>query len=92
MDKKLTMLMIMDGFGQSNEEVGNAIKLANTPNLDRIEKKYPTSKMYTSGRQVGLPDGQMGNSEVGHINIGARKNSLPRGYENNKINRGWRFF
>lgn len=92
MDKKLTMLMILDGFGLSKEEVGNAIKLAKTPNLDRIEKKYPTAKMYTSGREVGLPDGQMGNSEVGHINIGARKNSISRSYEDNKIYRRWRLF
>lgn len=92
MDKKLTMLMIIDGFGESDEEIGNAIKLANTPNLNRIEKKYSNSKMYTSGKEVGLPKGQMGNSEVGHINIGARKNSLSRSYENNKVYRRWRFF
>lgn len=71
MNKKLTMLMILDGFGENNNDKGNAIKLAKTPNLDRIMKAYPTAQMYTSGREVGLPEGQMGNSEVGHINIGA---------------------
>ena len=71
MNKKTTMLMILDGFGINEKEEGNAIKLANTPNLDRIMKTYPTTKIYTSGRAVGLDEGQMGNSEVGHINIGA---------------------
>ena len=71
MSKKTTMLMILDGFGINEKEEGNAIKLANTPNLDRIMKTYPTTKIYTSGRAVGLDEGQMGNSEVGHINIGA---------------------
>lgn len=71
MKDKLTMLMILDGFGINENENGNAVKLANTPNLDRLMKKYPTTKIYTSGLSVGLPDGQMGNSEVGHTNIGA---------------------
>lgn len=71
MDRKLTMLMILDGFGKNEKEEGNAINAANTPNIDRILKTYPVADMYTSGRDVGLPDGQMGNSEVGHINIGA---------------------
>ena len=61
----------MDGFGESNSTVGNAVKAANTPNLDRIEKTYPTTLIKASGLDVGLPDGQMGNSEVGHTNIGA---------------------
>ena len=71
MDKKLTMLMILDGFGKNEKEEGNAIAMANTPNLDRLMKTYPSSTMHTSGTAVGLPDGQMGNSEVGHMNIGA---------------------
>ncbi len=71
MDKKLTMLMILDGFGNNENEDGNAIKLANTPNIDKLMKTCPTTNIYTSGLQVGLPDGQMGNSEVGHTNIGA---------------------
>ena len=71
MNKKTTMLMILDGFGINEKEEGNAIKLANTPNLDKLTNTYPTTIIHTSGRAVGLDDGQMGNSEVGHINIGA---------------------
>ena len=65
------LLMIMDGVGLNDEEKGNAFKLANTPNLDRLTIKYPNTYVQTSGMAVGLPDGQMGNSEVGHTNIGA---------------------
>ena len=71
MKNKLTMLMILDGFGENENENANAVKLANTPNIDRLMKTCPTTNMYTSGLNVGLPDGQMGNSEVGHTNIGA---------------------
>ena len=71
MDKKLTMLMILDGFGENENEKGNAVKLAKTPNIDKLMKTCPTTDIYTSGLNVGLPDGQMGNSEVGHTNIGA---------------------
>ena len=71
MDSKLTMLMILDGFGENNHKDGNAVKLANTPNIDKLMKKYPTTKIAASGLAVGLPEGQMGNSEVGHTNIGA---------------------
>ncbi len=71
MENKLTMLMILDGFGENANEKGNAVKEANTPNIDKIMKLCPTTDMYTSGLNVGLPDGQMGNSEVGHTNIGA---------------------
>ena len=65
------MLMILDGFGINEKTDGNAVKLAKTPNIDKLMKKYPNTIMYTSGLKVGLPDGQMGNSEVGHTNIGA---------------------
>ena len=65
------LLMIMDGVGLNDEEKGNAFKLANTPNLDRLTIKYPNTYVKTSGMAVGLPEGQMGNSEVGHTNIGA---------------------
>jgi 2,3-bisphosphoglycerate-independent phosphoglycerate mutase len=68
---KLTVLMILDGFGLNDKTEGNAIKLAKTPNLDRIFGEYPFVKGYASGLAVGLPDGQMGNSEVGHLNMGA---------------------
>ncbi|MBO5349820.1 MAG: 2,3-bisphosphoglycerate-independent phosphoglycerate mutase [Clostridia bacterium] len=71
MDKKTTMLMILDGFGINENQNGNAINTANTPNIDKLMKTCPTTQIYTSGLNVGLPDGQMGNSEVGHTNIGA---------------------
>ena len=71
MKNKLTMLMILDGFGENQEENSNAVKLANTPNIDKLMKTCPTTHINTSGLEVGLPDGQMGNSEVGHTNIGA---------------------
>ena len=71
MKDKLTMLMILDGFGINENEKANAIKMANTPNIDKLMKTCPTTQMHTSGLDVGLPDGQMGNSEVGHTNIGA---------------------
>ena len=71
MDKKLTMLMILDGFGKNPNKEGNAIELANTPNIDELMKKYSNTQIFTSGLAVGLPEGQMGNSEVGHTNIGA---------------------
>jgi len=68
--KKPLVLMILDGFGIAPDE-GNAIVAAQTPNLDRILKENPVTKIGASGMDVGLPDGQMGNSEVGHTNIGA---------------------
>ena len=71
MNNKLTMLMILDGFGNNPNESGNAIKLAKTPNIDELMKNNPVTQIYTSGLKVGLPEGQMGNSEVGHTNIGA---------------------
>jgi 2,3-bisphosphoglycerate-independent phosphoglycerate mutase len=63
--------MILDGFGNNANKEGNAVLLANTPNIDKLMKKYPVTEVYTSGLNVGLPEGQMGNSEVGHTNIGA---------------------
>ena len=71
MNEKVKMLMILDGFGINPNKEGNAIALANTPNIDKLMKKYPVAEVHTSGADVGLPDGQMGNSEVGHTNIGA---------------------
>jgi len=71
MDKKVTMLMILDGYGINEREEGNAVKLANTPIIDNLMKQNPTTTISASGLDVGLPDGQMGNSEVGHTNIGA---------------------
>lgn len=69
--KTPTTLIIMDGFGLRDEELGNAIKSAPTPVLDKLFAENPTSKLSASGIDVGLPAGQMGNSEVGHTNIGA---------------------
>ena len=71
MDKKTTMLMILDGFGINENSQGNAVKLAKIPNINEIMKQYPNTIIHTSGLDVGLPEGQMGNSEVGHTNIGA---------------------
>ncbi len=69
--KNPTALIIMDGWGQSSSANGNAVEMANTPNYDRLLEKYPHTLVAASGLDVGLPDGQMGNSEVGHLNIGA---------------------
>ncbi len=66
-----TMLMILDGFGEREETKGNAIAAANKPHLDQIFTTYPHTTLKACGLNVGLPDGQMGNSEVGHLNIGA---------------------
>jgi len=71
MAKKPVMLMILDGFGIAPKSEGNAVELANKPNFDRLSAKYPVTQLQASGMAVGLPDGQMGNSEVGHLNIGA---------------------
>lgn len=68
--KKPTMLMILDGFGLSKKDEGNAIAAAKKPNIDRIFRQYPMTTLSASGTDVGLPPGQMGNSEVGHLNIG----------------------
>lgn len=71
MRKKPTALIILDGFGIRDEIDGNAVKQAKTPNFDRYKKMFPHSLLQASGEAVGLPEGQMGNSEVGHLNIGA---------------------
>lgn len=71
MNKKPVMLMILDGFGITNHEDGNAVKAANKPNFDRLLRDYPHTQLKASGLDVGLPEGQMGNSEVGHLNIGS---------------------
>lgn len=71
MGKKITALMILDGFGVREAAEGNAIQLEGTPNIDALKAAYPYTTLGASGMSVGLPDGQMGNSEVGHLNIGA---------------------
>ena len=65
------VLVILDGWGLGRPSDGNAIELANTPTFDRISRDYPATTLKTSGLDVGLTDGQMGNSEVGHLNLGA---------------------
>jgi 2,3-bisphosphoglycerate-independent phosphoglycerate mutase len=71
MRPKPVILTVLDGWGYSPETKGNAIHLARTPNYDRLLKEFPSTLVHTSGPAVGLPEGQMGNSEVGHLNIGA---------------------
>lgn len=71
MPKQPLMLMILDGWGINPQRENNAIAQARTPNMDRLCAEYPCTEMGTSGMSVGLPEGQMGNSEVGHLNIGA---------------------
>lgn len=79
--KKPVVLCILDGWGYRAEATNNAIKMADTPTYDRFWETYPRAFVKTSGLAVGLPDGQMGNSEVGHMNIGGGRvvmQDLPR--------------
>lgn len=69
--KKMNALIILDGYGLSSEKRGNAIDLAQTPYIDSLFNNFPNTTLGASGLDVGLPDGQMGNSEVGHLNMGA---------------------
>ncbi|HEX2975883.1 MAG TPA: 2,3-bisphosphoglycerate-independent phosphoglycerate mutase [Bacteroidales bacterium] len=71
MKNKKAFLMILDGWGIGDGSKADVISQVPTPNIDFFRKNYPNSKLYASGENVGLPDGQMGNSEVGHLNIGA---------------------
>lgn len=71
MSKKPTVLMILDGYGLNDKTEGNAVELAQSPVMHSLIKEYPFVKGYASGMAVGLPEGQMGNSEVGHLNMGA---------------------
>jgi len=68
---KPVFLVILDGWGTRAEREANAIAIAGTPNMDALAAEFPTTQLETSGNAVGLPDGQMGNSEVGHVNLGA---------------------
>src|ERR671931_708638 len=70
-NKKPLVLVILDGWGYAPPSNANAISLAHKPTYDRLLREYPNTLIHTSGKYVGLPDGQMGNSEVGHLNIGA---------------------
>ena len=81
MNKTPTTLIIMDGFGLTKPGDTNAVSLAHTPVLDRLFQEYAHTTLSASGLDVGLPDGQMGNSEVGHTNIGGGRvvfQDLPR--------------
>ena len=69
--KKKALLMILDGWGIGNGTSADVIASTPTPNWDKLIATYPNSYLLASGEYVGLPDGQMGNSEVGHLNIGA---------------------
>jgi 2,3-bisphosphoglycerate-independent phosphoglycerate mutase len=71
MSQKKTLLMILDGWGIGKGDRADVISQVPTPNMDRLAREYPFSRLHASGENVGLPDGQMGNSEVGHLNIGA---------------------
>ena len=71
MGKTPVALIIMDGYGINKDTYGNAIAAAKKPNLDRYFAEWPNTIIGASGMDVGLPDGQMGNSEVGHTNMGA---------------------
>ena len=71
MSKKPTVLMILDGYGLNEKKTGNAVAQANTPVMDKLMAECPFVEGNASGLAVGLPDGQMGNSEVGHLNMGA---------------------
>ncbi|MFR1982471.1 MAG: hypothetical protein ACLS4Z_01085 [Christensenellaceae bacterium] len=69
-------IIIMDGYGINKDTDGNAVYLDGSKNIAALEKAYPTAQLGASGMSVGLPDGQMGNSEVGHLNIGAGGSSI----------------
>ena len=71
MSKRPTVLMILDGYGLNEKKTGNAVAEANTPVMDKLMAECPFVRGNASGLFVGLPDGQMGNSEVGHLNMGA---------------------
>jgi len=71
MNSKKTMLMILDGWGMGDGSKADVISSVPTPNIDSLTSNHPSSRLFASGENVGLPDGQMGNSEVGHLNIGA---------------------
>src|ERR1051326_7089443 len=79
--RRPVMLVILDGWGWREERADNAIRQAKTPRFDRLWQAGPHGFLRTSGKEVGLPPGQMGNSEVGHLNIGAGRvvmQDLPR--------------
>ena len=86
-----TILIILDGWGHGNKTKADCIYNAETPFIDSLYNKYPNAQLLTDGEHVGLPEGQMGNSEVGHLNIGAGRivyqdlMKINKDIENNKI-------
>ena len=84
--KKPLALVILDGWGYRQDNANNAIANANTPVLDGLMANEANTLISASGMDVGLPDGQMGNSEVGHTNIGAGRHRLPRPYPHHQVN------
>ena len=81
MSNRKVALIILDGYGIGEPNAGNAIYMAKTPVMDSLLQRWPHTKLSASGLDVGLPDGQMGNSEVGHTNIGSGRvvfQDLPR--------------
>ena len=90
MSKKPTVLMILDGYGLNDKVEGNAVAQAKTPVMDKLMAECPFVKGNASGLAVGLPDGQMGNSEVGHLNMGAGR-IVYQELTRIKRNPGWRF-
>src|SRR3569832_751110 len=79
--RRPVMLVVLDGWGWREEKADNAVRQAHTPTFDRLWGHGPHALLHTSGKDVGLPDGQMGNSEVGHLNLGAGRvvmQDLPR--------------
>ena len=89
--KKPLALIIMDGFGINNSVQGNAIEAANTPNLDRFFAMGSHTQIGASGLNVGLPDGQMGNSEVGHYQYRRGPGCIPGADPDHQIHSGWGF-
>ena len=89
MSKKPVVLMILDGYGESDIQDSNAVFMAKTPVMDKLKAECPYQKGLASGMAVGLPDGQMGNSEVGHMNI--RTYHLPGSHTYYKVHPGRRF-
>ena len=89
--KKPIVLCIMDGWGINKNTENNAVALAKTPNVDLLTKTFPYSTLHASGEDVGLPIGQVGNSEVGHMNLGSGRvllQTLPKinkAFDNNEI-------
>ena len=91
MSRKPIVLMILDGYGLNDKVEGNAVREAKTPVMDRLMKECPFVRGNASGMAVGLPDGQMGNSEVGHLNMGAGPHRISGADQDHQGDPGRRF-